>query len=888
MSVFVGRRTELEGLERHLRNAEAGKGRVVFVTGEPGAGKSTLISQFMVEAALASPETRIIGAACSEQYGAAEPYQPFVEAFRSLLAEPEKRSGSWASLKDFASEVAPHWIAAIPVAGGIISASISTAAELKRMGGGVATAASEEALFFQYTELFLAAASQSAIVLFIDDLHWADRASVSLLTHLARRVEKERVLILGTYRPADVDVTRHPIREARLELERYGLAEELPLSPLDSAANAELITEELGAPPTPELLGFMERHAGSNPLFFGELLKWLEEQGLVRERHGESTLVREPDSIEIPRSAEATIERRLSRLDPDVYKLLEYGTVEGNEFGSTTLARLLEMDELQLEEKLEPLVRVHRLLKLIDTRDLPNGDISSIYQFSHSLIADVLHRNLQGKRRILLHRKMAEILEQIHARDTGAIAYKLAIHFDEGRIGARAYEFALMGAERAQRMYAHRDAIELIRRALRNAQDDGQKLNALELLGEATHFIGHHAESLAAYTEALELVRRRDDGIHEIVLRRKLVTLERDHGGATPDAVRTQLNGLVERAEALAAEDELCNLLWLMNTLPGELGSDAVERARRALANCERAASNERIARAHYNVARALVSSSEPLSAVPHLEAALTLFQQADNRFRMGDCHNVLGIVYMWKGDYRRASAEMDLAAEAFDEVGAPFHEAGVRNNLGVLLTRMGDWEAAESNLREALRLNQRLDATAGVLLPLENLAELHQTSGRWTEAKEEWSVLLDHALRAGYWTAEVIARCGIGVAALELGDVETARAQEAAAGDILVHHEAWSDAKAAFHLLSGKLAAAAGELDGALHFLRTAEAELDSRDRYSWAMFRLLRAEITRVRSRQEAELLARDALEAFAEIGSDHMRERALSFIASTAGEL
>ncbi len=886
MSAFVGRRQELDRLHLHLANARAGRGRVVFITGEPGAGKSTLVSQFMVDAALKYPETRIIGAVCSEQYGAAEPYQPFVEAFRSLLAEQERASAKWASLKALAADLAPHWISAIPVAGNLISATITTAVELKKRGGAVATAApSEEALFFQYTELFLAAAARQAIVLFIDDLHWADRATVSLLTHLARRIERERVLIIGTYRPADVDLTRHPIREARLELERYGIAEEMPMAPLDSAANADLIREELGGPPTPALLAWLERHAGSNPLFFVELLKWLVGQGLVREHHGEWELGRVPEAIEIPRSAEATIERRLNRLEPEVYRLLEYASVEGNEFGSTTLAQLLGMDELELEEALDPLARIHQLIRLVDTRELPSGDLSSIYQFGHSLIQDVLHRNLQGKRRVLLHRKMAEILEALYASNTAAVVHKLAVHFDEGRLPAKAYAFALEGARSVRRVYAHRDAIELIQRAQRNAQDNAQRLEAFELLGETSHFIGQYRDALAAFTAALELARASGEQAREITLRRKLISLERDHGGATPAVVETQLMELAQQADAHGAPREVCEILWLMITLPTPQ-SVVVERARAALSICEQEGDPERVARARYNLGHAFAIGPEPREAVPHVEAAIRIWQDLGDRFRMGDCHNLLGVIHGLTGAYRAASDDFRAAAQAFDAVRAPYHEAGVRNNLGVLLTRLGEWEAAEENLREAIRLNLRLDATARLLHPLENLAELYQTAGRWNDADEQWRVLLEHARSAGYWNAEVIARCGIGVAALEQGLFGAARAEESAARDILNQHESWSEARTAYHYLSARIAAATGEPGSAIELLRAAEEQLASRDQYTWATFRLLRAEITSRVDAREAEPLVRDALSAFEQIGSEPMRQRALSLLAITAG--
>jgi predicted ATPase len=218
MTAIVGRERELAFLHKAWRRALEGHGSTILVSAEAGAGKSTLITRFLTEARASTPDALVISAMCSEQYGAGEPYQPFVETFRYLMGDRGGRKRR--SLREIAGQLAPYWVAAIPLAGEVIAASMATVSELRQafQKGGTAAAPSEEALFFQYTELFLSAAAQMPLVLFIDDLHWADAASVSLLSHLARRVEKERVLILGTYRPADVDLSRHPIRAARLEL----------------------------------------------------------------------------------------------------------------------------------------------------------------------------------------------------------------------------------------------------------------------------------------------------------------------------------------------------------------------------------------------------------------------------------------------------------------------------------------------------------------------------------------------------------------------------------------------------------------------------------------------------------------------------------------------
>jgi tetratricopeptide (TPR) repeat protein len=830
----------------------------------------------MVNAALRLPEIQLIGADCSEQFGAAEPYEPFVEAFRNLVAQEQKPGSRWSNLRELASEVAPAWLEVIPVAGALISASVTTAMELKK--GGTATAApSEEALLFQYTELFFAAAAKHPLVLIIDDLHWADAASVSLLAHLGRRIKDKPILIIGTYRPADVDVTRHPIRAAKLELERYGVSEELPLPPLDERALAALVEEQLDAPGTPELLQWLTRHAGENPLFFSELLRWLVEQGFARLQHGEWALVRMPESIEVPRSAESAIERRLSRLDPEVYKVIEYASVAGNEFDSMSLALLLGMDELALEEAMEPVVSSHRLARLVDTRELPNGDLASIYHFTHSLIQDVLHNNLQGKRRILLHRKMAETLQSMYAKDLDAVAHRLALHFDEGRIAERAYEFALRGGDRASRFYAHRDAIELIRRALRNASGDQQKLEALDRLGDASRIVGNFADAVSALEEALGLAEVHQEQIRAISLKYRLVEIERDHGGTALDALRDQLDTLANEARALPAPEQLCIILWRLNELPGQKDDEALARAREALATAQQTAKPVLVARAEFNLGRTFAFGEEPGAAVPYIQQAVRIYNELNDKIGLGGCHTALGIAHGRLGAYAAAREEFGEALKHFEKAADPVNTALVLNNLGVTLLRVGDWEAAEKRLRESLRITERLDAAARVLLPLENLTELYYAKEEWPAVREYCRLLLERARMAGYWSYELVAHARMGVAFLREGDREAAIGEERAAQQIVATHPEWFDDRVYCDVLTAELAEATEDRSDALSLLENAEARLASRDLYVWAAVRLTRARIVAATSRDGALALTRDALATFERIGAAAMQQRA-----------
>src|SRR5687767_7694974 len=131
MSAFVGRSTELKRLGAALSRAIGGQGELVVLAGEAGAGKSSLLQQFILEATTQHPNLRVLATQCSEQYGADEPYQPFISAFRDLLADPDG-AGPQRGFADYARTLAPYWLGAIPIAGGLIAAATATAVELKK------------------------------------------------------------------------------------------------------------------------------------------------------------------------------------------------------------------------------------------------------------------------------------------------------------------------------------------------------------------------------------------------------------------------------------------------------------------------------------------------------------------------------------------------------------------------------------------------------------------------------------------------------------------------------------------------------------------------------------------------------------------------------------
>lgn len=885
---FVGRTAELGLLEDRLRRACTGEGSVVFISADPGAGKSTLIGRFLERTAQDHTDVRIIRATCSEQYGAGEPYQPFVEAFRDLTRESD---GPRRSLREIARQIAPYWVAAIPVAGEVIAASLATAQDLRQTfstGSRRTAAPSEEALFFQYTELFFAASADAPIVLFLDDLHWADRATVSLLTHLGRRLGERRILIIGSYRPTELDAGHHPMRDARQELQRYRVATELPLEPLGIDALADLVLLHTGARPSRQLLDWLDRRAGSNALFFEELLGWLRDQGLAVENRGELELVRVPHEIEIPRSVESTIEKRLDRLDDATRRVLEYASVQGTEFESVTLSRLLEMDELELEELLDPIARVHRLIRHTGTLDLPNGDIASEYEFSHSLIHDVVHAGLQGKRRILLHRKAAQVLESLYASDPAAVAPRLALHFEEGRQPDKAFDYAILAAAGASRVYARWQALDQLERALRNASDAQREALAYERLGDEYLAIARYREAIDAFTSALHRLAEGDASNRDLVLRHKRLVGERNQGARPIDELLAGFSDLRTEARRVGALAEECRIIWHMIDLPGSTESMDLTLARDALSLAEQSGDPWLRARGREMLGIALTFGGDPQTAVTELQDAARQFAEVGDRSREAGCRNNLALARVFLGELANAAHEFSATAELFDEIVDPGRAAAVRTNMGALFRMVGDYDRAQQVLLESIRIAERLDAPVRMLSPLQNLAEVHEARGEWNEAEIRWSQLLQRARDTGYRAEQVTAHCGLGTVRLRLGDLQAATAAERAARAIVGDDTpSLGDSGEALRLFSARLAAATGEADGATALLDGLLASLEGNDPYLSAVCILEKAAIIAATDPRAAHILAQQAHTEFARLGAQPQVDNAEALIQHIRNE-
>src|SRR5882724_8873882 len=264
---LVGRESALDRLQRGIEAAWRGTRQVVFVTGEPGIGKTGVVETFL-EHVTGDPRVWIAHGQCLETYGAPEPYLPVLDAFSRLCRET---GGDW--LVTLLRKHAPTWLAQMPW---LLDSTDRDALPRELLG------ATRERMLREMAEMLEAMTTEAPLVFVLEDLHWSDTATVDLVSLLARRPQPARLLMIGTYRPVDVVASRHPLEDLTGELHARGQCQELSLDLLGEAAVADYLRERFAGHTFPsELARIINRRTEGNPLFMVSVVEDLVARGLI-------------------------------------------------------------------------------------------------------------------------------------------------------------------------------------------------------------------------------------------------------------------------------------------------------------------------------------------------------------------------------------------------------------------------------------------------------------------------------------------------------------------------------------------------------------------------------------------------------------------------------
>jgi len=504
----VGYEKQRATLREGFRAAVAGRGLMMCIAGEPGSGKTTLIEDLLGEVVASGRISHVTRGRCSERLAGSGAYLPLLDALESLL-----RTDARGAITHLMQQHAPNWYAQVAPA-------LQTVAQGK---APQVQAASQERLKRELNAFFREVCRLRPLVVFLDDVHWVDASTVDILSYVANQMNTAQMLILATYRPAELQITKHPFGALKLHLQGEGVCQELTLdllTPEDVAQFLELEFPHHRFPP--KFSRFMHAKTEGSPLFMVDLVRYLRaKQVIVLDNDGWKLSGSLPDlERELPESARSMIERKIEQLSEDDRQLLTAASVQGHDFDSTIVTQVLSGVADKIEERLDALDRIHGLVRPLRELAFPDGTPTVRYRFIHVLYQNALYARLAPTRRATLSRAVAEALLGHYGDRSSEVAAELALLLEAAKELPRAAEYFAIAAERAADVYAHGEAVGLAQHGLKllrslpeTPERAGRELGLQLRLGYSLMFSkGYtHPESGAAMTRAREICQQLGD-----------------------------------------------------------------------------------------------------------------------------------------------------------------------------------------------------------------------------------------------------------------------------------------------------------------------------------------------------------------------------------------
>lgn len=755
---FVGRTHELDQLERALGQALAGHGRLAFVAGEAGIGKTAGVREFARRAQERHPTLLVAIGDCNAQSGVGEAFLPFREILGLLTGDLEEKLAQGVITGENARrlqqvlvksgmillDVGYQLVDTLVPGGNLIttlgrSASKHSGLDAKLEKLAMARAAKPEiqadsverdSMFEQCTRFLCTLAANHPLLLIIDDLQWADSSSLSLLFHLSRRIDRAPILVIGCYRPDEValprDGQRHPLEKVLAEIQRYYGDVTISLDWQDPTAAAELVNAYLDAAPnrfSPEFRTALLRHTGANPLFMAELLEALVNRGDIA--IDDTGAWRESASLDwsiLPARIEGVLEERIGRLDQDLRDTLNVASVEGERFTAEIVARLRSVDERGLVLRLgEELGKKQHLIGSGTIERIENRRVSR-YSFLHKLLQQHLYDELDDVQRAYLHEDFGHALEELYRSRLDDVTVALAWHFDAAGLADKAAAYHWRAGQLASRRFAHAEAARHLTRAL-ELTPQGESAPRYDILLERAtvyDWMGEHAAEARDLHTLAELASRASEPtrLAEIELRQaQLARLTGDYD----QALVLVEQALTHAEKSSVLEAQAYNLYGRILIHRGTY-IEAAEILDLALLASEDNNRPDLCAQIEFDLGLTDYHQDQLDAAQAHFDHARTLFDQTSNRRGVIQCLRMTATVHHLTGQLTAALADMQEALALSRLSGWRHSEAFVLGNLGGLQFDLGDYAAAHTSYQETCALCRELGDREGEAVALDTL----------------------------------------------------------------------------------------------------------------------------------------------------------------------
>lgn len=770
--------------------------RVLFMTGEAGIGKSTLIKQLLVALETDAKPPIVAMAECSTPVagsgvGHVEALKPFADIMSGLVeagskSAQQQKGGFKLDIGKFFVDTAPSWLGLIPILGSPIFHAMSIVGSgydqlylhKKLKSQGATAASSQEQVFRQYINFLSKLSEELPVLVVLDDFHWADTSSTNLLFASARDLAASQVVFLVVYREGDIkrssDQDDHPILRVRNEIERYSMSREIEVPPADRGDIQALIQAQYREyKPDDVLEQWLLRISDGNLLFATQFLATLEHDLYLEPRS--AVLLKDLATVPVPSSANAVVIEHIRRLSTEDKEQLRYASVEGETVTAHMVSRFLELPMIKMLQRLRVLEEQHHILRSLGKQSLYAKETTA-YQFVHFLVHKTLYEDLGDEERSILHGIATDVLEEELAtaeesqHNVHKVAARLAAHAIIAERHQAAAQALLKGAKWVWQSFAADEALYFLDqcRAVVQAQKKPSsssrsfEVDALLLKGAIQTHRARYTDALDCYEEALAKgqdiaspAQRSETyvGISNVKWFRGL------YAEAESDA-RVALkiaNDASDTTSSIRALRIIGNTYYSRGLL-----SEAYEFYQQSLDLSVRIADESGRASAVANIANVLRDRGQVEIALANHQQALSIRRTLlDTAGITRELINV-GFDLTLNRRFEESMESYEEALKLAHSSGALKQEASILNSMAVTRTAQERFEEALELAQRSLVIKERIGDRLGVVQSLGTIGNIYKDTNETEHAIEYFAKCMNHATELNNRVAVAKARHSI------------------------------------------------------------------------------------------------------------------------------
>jgi len=733
---LIDRVEEMGLLREAVDRAVRGEGGLVFLYGEPGIGKTRLAREIGAYARLRAMQ--VLSGRCPALFrmDGVPPYILWNEVIKDYLemCTPQQL---YRAIGLYPSEVC-RLVPQIKEKLGTIPQSLPMSPEDER-----------NRLFEAVSQFVTNISKEAPLLVVLDDLQWTDQSSLLLLHYLARGVQKEPMLLLGTYRHTDID-EKHPLSPVLTELNRERLLQPIRLRRMSLNDTSEMVKQILEQDDVPkDFCESLYEKTGGNPFFVEETIKSLQEEEVIY-REENKWKIKDTSRIEFPETVKRVIKTRIGRLDEPSQHILTMASFLGKDFSFEALRGVMGFEEDKLLESIEKILKTG----LIKERII-RGEES--YSFADAIVRDVVHEEISLLRHKKLHGAIGYALEKVYADRINEHLGELAYHFLEGGYKDKALEYFLRAGEKAEHVYAHEQAFSYLQHAigiLEGKEDNlEEKARVIEKLGDLKSHMGQYDACLEYWSKSLALWTQLRNESNTAKLHTKLAhgfwsyLDDIDKGSEHHRMALGLLEKKPESVELASLYEDISNMLWHNGK-----SAESTEYAVKAFELAKKLCAYEVLAQCYCDLGFLSGMSGEYGKTKEYYEQGLRIALENNLVMTARAIYNSSSVDQLRRGEYQKAFETTQNALETARKVGDMYSIGWQKCRLAICHIQTGEMQEALALCEEGLGIGKKIKHNNLLSYAMFGFGLYYLVRGEFDTASQCLKECYDLARKAGYY----------------------------------------------------------------------------------------------------------------------------------------